>query len=166
MVILGLDPSLTATGYGCIAARGGRLEFLAAGTIRPPARRPMAERLLHLHQELARVIDTHHPDTTAIEGIYTHYERLTTAALLAHARGVCCLTSAMAGVPVVDYLPTRVKKSLTGAGHASKTQVARAVEGWLGVAHDASWSSDATDALALAIAHAHISRARVGALVR
>lgn len=159
MVILGIDPGLNATGYGVIVADGSALRYVTAGTIRPPARHPLAERLSALASALTDVIDAYHPQLTALESLFIHHTYLTTAALMAHARGVACLVSAQYGLEVVEYLPTRIKKALTGYGTASKDQVARAVAMWLQCSRS-SWSSDATDALALAIAHAHISQQR------
>ena len=157
MTILGVDPGLNATGYGVITTQPTGLQVVAAGVIRPPARRPLAKRVQYLYEGLAQVIDAHQPALAVLESLYTHHRYLTTAALMAHARGIACLVSAQRGLEVVEYLPTRVKKALTGYGSASKEQVARAVAMWLGV--DASgWASDTTDALALAIAHAHISK--------
>ncbi len=155
MIIMGIDPGLHATGYGVITATDGHLALLDAGAIRTSPRQPLAIRLQRLYDALAKVIDAHHPTIAALEAIYTHQLYPTTAAVMAHARGVACLISTQRQLQVVDYLPTRMKKALTGNGHASKEQVARMVEVWLGVA-DESWSADVTDALALAIAHAHI----------
>ena len=164
MRILGIDPGLNATGYGVIETTGDRLQVVDAGTIRPSARQPLASRLLELASELARTIDAHQPNVVVLEALFIHHQYLTTAALMAHARGVACLISAQHRLPVAEYLPTRVKKALTGYGTASKEQVARAVETWLGV-RQAEWSSDATDALALAIVHAHISRSPLGGVL-
>ena len=157
MRILGIDPGLNATGYGLIDAIDGRPQLVTAGVIRPSARKALAQRILELHTALEQAINTYHPQLTVLEAVFTHHQYVTTAALMAHARGVACLVSAQHGLPVTEYLPTRIKKALTGYGTASKEQVARAVGMWLG-GRDLSWSSDTTDALALAIAHAHISR--------
>ena len=156
MIIMGIDPGLNATGYGLIVADPGRLQLVAAGAIRTPQRKPLAMRLHVLYDALAQVIDTHQPTIAVLEALYTHHQYLTTAALMAHARGVACLLSVQRNLPLVEYLPTRVKKALTGNGHASKDQVARMVGLRLGQG-DPSWSSDVTDALALAIAHAQIN---------
>ena len=153
---MGIDPGLNATGYGVITTQSGRLQVITAGAIHPPARHPLARRLLYLYEALAQVIDSHQPDVAVVEALYTHRQYLTTATLMAHARGVGYLLSAQRGIRVVDYPPARVKKALTGSGAASKDQVARLVGVWLGT-NDPSWSSDATDALALAITHAHLS---------
>ena len=163
MRILGIDPGLNATGYGVIVAESGRVQLIAAGALKPSARQPLGARLSYLYAELDQLIRAHQPTIAVLEGLYTHHEFLTTAALMGHARGVACLVSAQRGLEVIEYLPTRVKKSLTGNGYASKEQVARVVGMWLG-RRDPSWSSDATDGLALAIAHAHISQAPAAAL--
>ena len=157
MIILGIDPGLNATGYGVITATSETLQVMAAGAIRPPARQPLAQRLSELAESLARIIETYQPSLAVLEALFVHHEYLTTAAMMAHARGVACLVCAQHGLEVVEYLPTRIKKALTGYGTASKDQVARVVDTWLGL-EQMSWSSDASDALALAIAHAHISQ--------
>ena len=156
MVIVGIDPGLNATGYGIISSEAGRLRLVAAGTVTPAANQPLSRRLHDLHQGVTQVLTQYHPDLASFEALYTHHQFMTTAAIMAHARGVVCLAAAQQGLSIVEYLPTRVKKALTGHGAASKQQVARAVGTWLGVRVEA-WPSDATDALALAIAHAHIS---------
>ena len=154
MVILGIDPGLQATGYGLIDARSDGLRVVTAGDIRPPRTAPLAERLAAIHQALTRLIASHRPETAVLEKIFTHAHHVTTATLMGHARGIACLVAQEHGVPLAEYLPTHVKKSLTGNGHASKEQVARMVGQWLGH-REASWSADATDALALAVVHAH-----------
>ena len=152
MVILGIDPGLAATGYGIIEAQADRMRLIAAGDIRPPQAAPLAERLSVLHAAMAELITGHRPDVAVLEKIFTHHAHVTTAALMAHARGVVCLAVQQQGMTLAEYLPTHIKKSLTGRGRASKEQVARMVSQWVHV--DAAWSSDATDALALAIVHA------------
>jgi crossover junction endodeoxyribonuclease RuvC len=159
MVILGVDPGLNATGYGVIEALERSLRVITAGDIRPPKTRLLAERLECLHAELSRLIRSYHPETVVIEKLFTHHAHVTTAALMAHARGMACLAAQEHGLPLAEYPPTQVKKSLTGNGHASKEQIARMVGQWVGHADD-SWSTDATDALALAIVHAHVGSQR------
>ena len=159
MVILGIDPGLTATGYGFIEAQGARLRVIAAGDIRPVRTQPLARRLQHIHEGLTSLMGRHRPVAVVLEKIFTHHQHVTTAAMMGHARGVACLVAQEHGVPLEEHLPTHVKKSLTGNGQASKDQVARMVIQWLG-ASDPSWSLDATDALALAIVHAHAQHHR------
>lgn len=155
MIILGIDPGLNATGYGITEAVATRLRVLTAGDIRPPKKIPLSQRLAAIHEVLSALMRQYHPDTVVLEQLFTHHHHVTTAALMAHARGVACLAAQEHGVRMAEYPPTQVKKSLTGNGRASKEQVARMVQQWLGCA-DPSWSIDATDALALTIAHAHI----------
>ncbi len=159
MVILGIDPGLNATGYGLLEAQRARLRCIAAGAIRPPRTRPLEARLAQIHETLVTLIDRHRPQIAVLEQLFTHQAYLTTASLMGHARGVACLAVQQRGLTLAEYPPAQVKKSLTGSGAASKEQVARMVAHWLG-GLDPSWSSDATDALALAIVHAHLSRQR------
>ena len=161
MIILGVDPGLQATGFGIIDAPPGgsslgptALRVMVAGDIRSPRRAPLEERLGRIHERLAELIRREHAETIVLEKIFTHYKHVTTAAMMAHARGVACLTADEYKIPLAEYPPTEVKKSLTGNGVASKSQVARMVGQWLGRS-DPDWSHDATDALALAIVHAH-----------
>ena len=155
MVILGIDPGLNVTGYGVINASDRRLQFVTAGDIRPPRTKPLPERLDVLHRALSRLVSRQHPETIVLEMVFSHHSYVNTAARMAHARGVACLVAQQHHVPLVEYPTARVKKALTGRGGAEKEQVARMVAQWIGVS-DPSWSYDATDALALAIAHAHM----------
>ena len=155
MVILGIDPGLNITGYGAIAATGRHVDVISAGDIRPPRGQPLPQRLAFLYRELTDLIARQHPDAMVLEMIYTHQRYVSTAAKMAHARGVACLAAEEHRIQLVEYPPARVKKALTGSGAATKDQVARMVAQWIG-ASDPAWSFDATDALALAIAHAHM----------
>ena len=156
MRILGIDPGLHATGFGVIDVSGSSLKLVDAGAIRPSPSQPLSKRLGQLHEGLKQVIESHRPQLMAVESVYTHHEFVTTAALMAHARGVICLLCDQHGLELTEYLPNRIKKALTGHGTASKEQVSRAVGMWLGL-DTSSWASDVTDALALAIAHAHMA---------
>ncbi|MBI3021158.1 MAG: crossover junction endodeoxyribonuclease RuvC [Candidatus Omnitrophica bacterium] len=175
MIILGIDPGLNVTGYGIMEALPDHLRLITAGDIRPPRTEPMAQRLGVIHRTLSQLIVRYHPDTVVLEKIFTHYRHVTTATLMAHARGVACLVTQEHGLPLAEYPPTQVKKSLTGNGSASKEQVARMVGQWLsrapacrngtvwkrgGGGRERAWSADATDAMALAIVHAHIEAQR------
>ena len=159
MVILGVDPGLNATGYGMMRVQDDQLTLVAAGDIRPPKKKPLTNRLEFIHDELSRLIAQYHPATMVLEMIFTHHSYVATAALMAHARGVACLAAQQHGLTLAEYSPARVKKALTGNGNASKTQVARMVGQWLGC-DEPSLSADATDALALAIAHVHMASRR------
>lgn len=155
MIILGIDPGLNSTGYGVVAASGRQIQLITAGDIRPLRTQPLQERLNYLHKALTALLARHHPDTVALEMVFTHQDYINTAALMAHARGVVCLAIQQSGTPLVEYPTARVKKAVAGRGAATKEQVARMITQWLGT-RDPSWSFDATDALALAVAHAHM----------
>lgn len=157
MVILGIDPGLNVTGYGVIATFDHQLRVVVAGDIRPPHGKPLPERLAYLHRALDAVVTSQRPDVAVVEMVFTHQRYVGTAALMAHARGICCLVAEEHQVPLVEYPPARMKQALTGRGAASKEQVARMVTQWLDC-RKGPWSLDATDALALAIAHAHMQR--------
>jgi len=160
MIILGIDPGLNKTGYGVIEVQESNMHVIEAGHIRLPGRKSVVLRLENLYKTLSKIITRHKPQTVVLETVFTHQRYVSTASLMAHARGVVCLAVQENRLPLFEYPPARVKKALTGKGAASKDQVARMVSQWLGAKNEASWSSDATDALALAIAHAHMENQR------
>jgi len=150
--LLGLDPGLRHTGWGVIEVDGSRLRYVAGGTIDPPADRPMAERLVALHDELAKVIAEYKPQEAAVEETFVNQNASSTLKL-GLARGVALLVPALAGLPVTEYPANLIKKSVVGAGHAEKAQVQMMVRRLLPGCQ--LQSVDAADALAVAICHAH-----------
>jgi crossover junction endodeoxyribonuclease RuvC len=153
MLILGLDPGSTRTGYGLIESQGGRLRALAYGVIQPPRDTPFLERLPHLARQLEDLVRRSRPDAVAAEDIFL--ARNTRVALkLGHVRGAALLPILSAGIPVHEYAARLVKKSVTGFGGAEKEQVCRMVMMLLGVREQIK-ILDASDALAVAICHAH-----------
>jgi len=150
--ILGIDPGSRATGYGIIDSRGGHLGYVACGTIRTGDSRPIADRLLDIYEGLRRVIDLHAPDVAAVEDVFmSHNPRA--ALKLGHARGVAVLAAMRGGLQVHDYPPRVVKQAVVGYGQAGKGQVQHMVTVLLELS--SSPSSDAADALAVAICHAN-----------
>ena len=129
---------MNITGYGVLEWDGGRPRVCEAGVIRGKSRGSLTERLKEIHQGVAEVIAAFGPAAMALEQLYSHYKRPRTAILMGHARGVICLAAAEAGVPVVHYSATQVKKILTGAGRAGKAQVQRAIQRELGLAQPPS----------------------------
>lgn len=152
--ILGIDPALRTTGYGVIEVSGGQIRLVDAGVIRCKAERPLEERLAEIYQGVSELLQEFCPNCFAIEGLYSHYDRPTTAILMGHARGVIFLAGAQAQLPVHTYAATQVKKTLTGNGHASKTQIQMAVRLQLGL-RDILEPADVSDALAIALTHYH-----------
>ncbi len=152
--ILGLDPGLSAMGWGLIDVTGSRLAHVAHGVIATRPALGLALRLMALHRELSAVIATHAPAAIAVEQAFV--ARDPSAALkLGHARAVALLAGAQAGLDVAEYAPNHIKKCVVGAGHAAKEQVQFMVARLLPTARVTQ--ADAADALAAAIAHAHLA---------
>ncbi len=155
MRILGLDPGLRNTGWGVIDVAGNRLRHIANGVVRPAVDVDMANRLLLLHQGVSEILETWRPDAAAVEETFVNKNPESTLKL-GLARGVVLLAPAELGLPVAEYAPNRVKKSVVGAGHADKDQVQVMVRKILGaVTFEAA---DSADALAVAICHAHYAQ--------
>lgn len=152
-LILGLDPGLAATGWGIIRADGNRLGHIAHGTVKTPASAPLADRLASLYDALAEVIAAHGCDTAAVEEVFVNVNPQSTLKL-GQARGVVMLCAAKAGLPVAEYATRLVKKAIVGTGSAEKAQVHAMVQRLLPGVHVVG--SDAADALAVAITHAHL----------
>ena len=151
MRVIGLDPGLRLTGWGVIDVDGNRLRHVAHGVIKVAAERSLAQRLSELFDGVASVIAAQNPLEAAVEETFVNVNPGSTLKL-GQARGVVMLAPARAGLPVFEYAANLVKKSVTGAGHAEKHQIAMMVGRLLpGIAATA----DAADALAIAICHAH-----------
>lgn len=155
--ILGVDPGLNTTGYGVIEIEGNRIAIVEAGVIRSRRGDSLEMRLLDLHQGLGEVIKSLQPQALAVEDLYAHYERPTTAILMGHARGVLCLAAAQAGLPASHYKATQIKRMLTGNGRAPKPQVQLSVMQQLGL-NILPDPPDVADALAVAVCHHFLSR--------
>jgi crossover junction endodeoxyribonuclease RuvC len=153
--ILGVDPGLNVTGYGLIESNGAGLQVIEAGVIRTPARQSLEQRLLSLHRDLDDVVVSLKPGCVSLEEIYSHQERVQTAIIMGHARGVICLAAAGHQLPVQHYAATQVKKSLTGNGRAPKAQVQLAVAKHLGLDRIPD-PPDVADALAIAMCHYYL----------
>ncbi len=148
--VLGVDPGLNITGYAVLDIGRSEPSIIEAGAIRTNAKASMAERIYQLHKELAEVIAEHSPDTAAIEQLYAHYKHPQTAILMGHARGVMLLACQQAGIGIKSVSATKVKKSLTGNGHASKLQVQRSIQAVFKLA-ELPEPPDVADALAIAL---------------
>jgi crossover junction endodeoxyribonuclease RuvC len=153
MRILGIDPGLNTTGYGVIDVRGREVRLVEAGVVRGKTKGSLAARLQEIHDGVADVIKSLQPEAMALEKLYSHYDRPTTAILMGHARGVIVLAAAQAGLAVHDYAATQVKKTLTGSGHAPKPQIQEAIRRELRLAKSPE-PADVADALAIALCHA------------
>ncbi len=155
--ILGLDPGLSAMGWGVIVVEGSRLGHVAHGVITTKPAIGLGARLMELHRVLTGVIAEHGPTAIAVEQAFVAKDA-SAALKLGHARAVALLAAAQAGLEIAEYAPNQIKKCVVGAGHAGKEQVQFMVRRLLpacGVTQ-----ADAADALAAAIAHAHLSTTR------
>lgn len=152
MRILGLDPGLRHTGWGIIEARGNRLSFIADGVVEPDPKLSLAERLRVLFDGVQELVARYAPHECAIEETFVN-QNPTSTLKLGHARAAVMLPPAAAGIVVAEYKPNLVKKSVVGAGHAGKGQVAAMMRVLLPGSR--AGSADAADALAVAICHAH-----------
>ena len=156
MKILGIDPGLNTTGYGVIEIDGSQAKLCEAGVIRSKPRDTLEKRLPEIHNGVMEVIDDHSPKFMAIEQLYSHYQRPRTAILMGHARGAICLAAGLKGLPVEHFEPTKVKKTMTGNGHAPKNQIQLAVKLQLNLA-EVPEPADVADALAIAICGHHFA---------
>ncbi len=151
MRLIGLDPGLRLTGWGIIDVDGNRLRHVAHGVVRVAADQPLALRLNDLYEGISAVIEAQRPMEAAVEETFVNANPNSTLKL-GQARGVVVLAPARHGLAVFEYAANLVKKSVTGAGHADKHQIAMMVGRLLpGV----EATADAADALAVAICHAH-----------
>lgn len=157
MRILGIDPGLRLTGYGCVEplARprrgfGADAALIEGGVIRLDPKATVSRRLAELDADLREIIDRLKPDAVAVEKLYAHYKHPTTAIVMGHARGVVLLNIQRSGLRLFELGATEVKKSLTGNGHASKPQMQAGVQAQLGLSATPK-PADVADAIAIAL---------------
>jgi len=160
--ILGLDPGLARMGWGVVEMTGTRLVHVGHGVLTSDGKADLGRRLMVLHEGLAIVIATMRPAAIAVEQAFVHKDP-SAALKLGHARAVALLAGAQAALEIAEYTPNHIKKCVVGSGHAGKEQVLAMVRRLLPTANVEQ--ADAADALAAAIAHAHLSgtRARIAA---
>lgn len=163
MKILGIDPGLNTTGYGVIEIAGSQPCLCEAGVIRSKAKDTLSARLLEIHAGIVEVLQQHRPKFMALEQLYSHYERPRTAILMGHARGVICMAAASCDVRVEHFEPTKIKKTMTGNGHAPKTQMQQAVKLQLNLS-EIPEPADVADALAIAICGHHFANSPLAKL--
>ena len=150
--ILGIDPGLRRTGWGLVEVDGNRLIYVACGSVETSERAALGARLVVIHDGLCRVIEQYRPHEAAVEATFVNANAVATLKL-GQARGIAMLVPARAGLPVAEYAPNLVKKSIVGSGHAEKTQIRMMIGVLLPKADPRT--EDAADALAIAVCHAH-----------
>ncbi len=154
--VLGLDPSLSSTGWGVIEVENNRLRYIADGFIPTDAKLPIEQRLDFLYRSICNVIDTYKPDEAAIEIVFLNTNPHSTLKL-SMARGVVILAPGTYSIPLFEYEPNKVKKATVGVGKAAKDQVETMVKVLLPGCKPKN--NDSSDALAIAITHAHFRNA-------
>lgn len=158
MLICGIDPGLNVTGYGFVAVTPQGVMLKGTGYVRTSPQDPLPRRLAQIHGALRRALERHRPQAIVLEKLYAHYKHPLTASLLGHARGVIAMLAQECAIGYFEYPATRVKKTVTGKGHASKQQVQRMVEHMLGFSSEALGPVDITDAIGLAVTHVILAR--------
>jgi crossover junction endodeoxyribonuclease RuvC len=156
MRVLGIDSGSRVTGYGVIDGDGADCVYVSCGVIRVSPSEPLSDRLHTIYRGIMEVISKLQPDVAAFEGIF-HAHNVQSALKLGHVRGVCMAAVAEAKLPVHEYSPLEVKCAVTGFGRAEKPQVQQMVCALLKLKARPE-AYDASDALAVAICHAHSSR--------
>lgn len=160
MLVIGIDPGLTTTGFGVVRTSAGSPDVRAAGVIRTDAGLPTSTRLAVLYKDIGELIEEVRPEVIAVEQVFVNRNRLT-ATQVGQASGVILLAAARAGLEVFEYSPSAVKAIVTGDGRASKAQVQQMVARRLGL-RKAPKPADAADALAIALCHMQSVGNRIG----
>ena len=158
--ILGVDPGLQVTGYAVLETRPAGPHVCEAGIVRSTqgkATTDVAIRIRCLYDGIVEVLDQYEPKVMVVEQLFAHYDHPRTAILMAHARGVILLAAAQRDVPVVNYTASRVKKTITGHGRASKEQMQFTMLRELNLPKLPE-PNDVADALAIALCHYHTGR--------
>ncbi len=128
MRILGIDPGLQICGYACLETDADKEKLIEAGIIRTDKRQPIEIKLYRIAEDTQSLIENFKPDIVAVEELYSHYAHPKTAILMGHARGVILQRCAQAAIEVRSFSATRIKKSITGNGRASKEQVQKTIQ--------------------------------------
>ncbi len=155
---MGIDPGLASSGYGVVEKQKGRLRPLGFGGIDTSPREPLSARLDKIYSEVRELIAGYQPDLVVLEELFFN-KNARSAMVVGQARGGIILAAAHAGVGVEEYTPLQVKQTLVGYGRADKRQVEYMVRTLLHIDEEIG-STHASDALALAICHAHSERMR------
>jgi len=150
VIALGIDPGTRRLGWGVVSRTGNRLTHIAHGVIALDGDESIASRLVEIESQLTRVIREHRPTVSSVESLFFNKDAQA-AAKLGHARGVVLLCLAREGIPIAEYAPAKIKRTIAGTGQADKRQVALMVRAALAL--DGLPPVDASDALAIAMTH-------------
>lgn len=153
--ILGIDPGLLHTGWAIVDVAGSTRKYVASGVILPPTKIPLPERLAYIFNGVSEICENFEPNECSIEIIFVNKNSKTTL-LLGHARAAAITAVAVKNIPIFEYEANKIKKALTGVGHADKDQIYKMLSILLPTAHPKT--SDESDAIAIALTHANTSR--------
>lgn len=158
MIILGVDPGLNVTGYGLIEAGASGslpLRLKEAGVIRTKTGDPITVRLKKIYENLLSIVKEYEPEVLVLEKLYSHYKHPVTSILMGHARGVVCLVTGVSKIKLASFSSTRIKKAITGSGHASKQQIQGMIQRLFGLRKKPE-PTDVSDALACALTYVNV----------
>ncbi|MFC1766543.1 crossover junction endodeoxyribonuclease RuvC [Planctomycetota bacterium] len=150
MKILGIDPGLHVCGYACVDVSSGTEKLIEAGFIKTDQKLDLEKKLVHIADDMDAILDALRPTVIAVEQLYAHYAHPRTAIIMGHARGVILQRCAARDIQIKSYSATKIKKSLTGNGRATKEQMQRTVQTVLGLA-ELPEPNDVADAIATAL---------------
>ncbi len=153
--VLGIDPGLLHTGWAVVETSGQSRKYIASGVILPPTKLPLGDRLAIIFRGVSELCETFGPDECSIEITFVNKNPQTTL-ILGHARAAAIVAVANRDIPIFEYEPNKIKKALTGAGHADKFAVDKMVQILLPNAHPKT--SDEADAIAIALAHTNMAQ--------
>ena len=157
--VLGIDPGLLHTGWAVVDTAGQTRKYVASGVILPNPKMEMSERLVCIFREITKICEDCEPDECSIEITFVNKNPKTTL-ILGHARAAAVVAVANQNVPIFEYEPNKIKKALTGAGHADKSAVDKMVQILLPVAKPKT--ADEADAIAIALAHTNMASWQIG----
>jgi len=150
MRILGIDPGLQVCGYACLEMEADKEKLIEAGVIRTEQSQSIEIKLNRIAEDTSSLLENFKPDVVAVEELYSHYAHPKTAILMGHARGVILQKCAQAAIEVRSFSATRIKKSITGNGRASKEQIQRTIQTVLSLP-EIPEPNDVADAIAAAL---------------
>lgn len=150
MIICGVDPGLITSGYAVLVATGETFAIRDAGICRTDTSAPLADRLAQIDHDFSEIFEQFKPTAVGVEELYAHYKHPRTAILMGHARGVILAAAARENVTTYNFAATRVKRYLTGNGHATKAQMQRAIMTTFNL-NTPPEPADVADALAIAL---------------
>ena len=157
LTVLGIDPGLQRTGYAVIEYHGKSVKLKEAGVLTTNGKDPLEIRLNTISESLEEILNEFQPDSMVVEKLYSHFNHPQTAVVMGHARGIILKCAAGHCIPVISYASTRIKKSVTGNGRASKSQVQRSVTSILKL-DEVPEPPDVADAIAVALCHIEAAR--------